>query len=157
MAESKEKSYRANLGLLATLFGIVGGFFILIQVVDWRIKTTVYNEEFVRKVASHVRPYMIIDPKGTVLVEGGAKQYLQRLPLITNDGKKYPRYYIVLTPKNFLALPPLIEIMSPFGGGVKSERGSGLDWNYEVYIGGSFTDNENEIEPVLKFRIEIIR
>ncbi len=160
MAESNKNLYfvvlLALLTALATLFAIIAGLYALPKVIDSHIDKAINNTEFIRKIASHVRPYMIIDSKGSVLVDDGAMQYLQRPPLIKHDAEDENRYNIVLTPKNFLAHPPLIEMMRPFVGYTKSERGSGLDWHYESYIGISVGE-EIEPEPVPKFRIEIIR
>jgi len=158
MAESKEKSYRANIGLLATLFGIVGGFFILIQVVDWRIKTTVYNEEFVRKVASHVRPYLIFDTNESILVDGGVLQYLQGPPKIRfADKDRESELQIIFTPKDYLYQAPLIESLCMCEFVVTSQRGKGLEWTYDVEYSSMMVHWEEGENPLHKFRLEIIR
>jgi hypothetical protein len=116
------------------------------------------------KTSSYLRPYAIFDGKGTVLVDGGAMQDLEKIEVevtgqawknTTPEEKWDVELKITIIPKKYLAYAPLIEPL----GGLRSmiirdgEQGVGYSWTYQVLIrppyGGDIKTQ--------KFRLEILQ
>ncbi|MHC4171790.1 MAG: hypothetical protein ACYTBX_08590 [Planctomycetota bacterium] len=91
--------------ILPVVFGIL-------EFLDWRIRDAMNDEQFIRKVASHVRPYVIFDANDAIHVNGGAMQYLEKIEVEigTREGSIVP-VKINITPKHHLSYPPLIETL----------------------------------------------
>jgi len=146
--------------LIAGFLGVVYG---CIRFIDSRIEHATNDEQFIRRVSSHVRPYVIFDVNSSILVDGGAMQYLERLKV--EDGTRdvatpqgivvTPTLKIVVTPRRHLAYPPLLEklgagrlILTP-----NPKRGPGHEWIYDEL---EVVHWENDKVP-LRFRLEILK
>lgn len=145
---------------IAALVSIVYGSMLFI---DSRIEHATNDEQFIRRVSSHVRPYIIFDVDSSILVDGGAMQYLEGIQVehgtrdvATPNGKiATPTLKIVVTPTRHLAYAPLIEKL---GGGrlihtPNPKRGAGHQWVYDELEVVHF---ESDIIPV-RFRLEILK
>ena len=129
MAESKKTLI--NPSTLALIMAIIVGLYALPKFIDSRINSAINDEEFVRKIASHVRPYIIFDTNETILVDGGAMQYLQGSPKIRFADKDLEGdFQIIVTPKDYLSQAPLIESLCTCEFIDSSQRGKGLEWIY---------------------------
>lgn len=154
----KRISISNNLKNILLIIGVVGGIYAFIQFIDFRIKHTVNDEQFIKKVASHVRPYVIFDENESIEIEGGAMQYLEsieveRVVVMKEDA---PRFNITITPKNHLAYAPLLEAVIPVMFDITSKRGKGHQWIYELTAGWNAVSSDKENEPY-RFRLEILR
>lgn len=130
---------------------------------DSRIESVVNEEQFIRRVSSQVRPYVIFDAT-SIHNDGGAMKYLEdtKVDVIgqtyknINPEEKHD-YHLEITvfPKQHLAHAPLIEPI----GGLRSiiiydgKRGTKYQWVYTVLVrppyGGDIKTQ--------KFRLEILR
>lgn len=146
---------RSTLGWLIAIIVAIVSFN---QCIDSRINSAMNDEGFIRKIASHVRPYIICDSNETILVDGGAMQYLQGPPKIIFN-KKNPEdgLLMVVTPKDYLHQAPLIDSLCLCNFLISSQRGKGLEWNYDMEYLGGVQHWEDDEKPVHKFRLEIIR
>ena len=134
-----------------------------IRFIDSRIEHATNDEQFIRRVSSHVRPYVIFDVNSSILVDGGAMQSLERIEvehgtrdLDTPQGKvATPTLKIVITPTRHLAYAPLIEKL---GAGrlihtPNPQRGTGHQWIYDEL---EVVHWESDKTPV-RFRLEILK
>ena len=150
-------------GLVVAIGAILAVGFAVYQLIDSRIEHAVNDERFIRSVSSHVRPYVIFDVNSSILVDGGAMQYLERLEV--EDGTRdvatpqgivaTPTLKIVVTPTGHLAYAPLIEKL---GAGrlihtPNPKRGTGHQWIYDEL---EVVHWESDKTPV-RFRLEIIK
>lgn len=156
----KRISVLTILTTIGVIIVIVSGIYTLGQYVDNRIKHTVNDEQFIKKVASHVRPYVIFDENETIHVDGGAMQYLEKIEVEQvvrkAEEQSLPGFNIIITPKSHLAYAPLLETITPTMFYVTHKRGSHHQWIYELTAGWTVEGPDGEKEPS-RFRLEILR
>ena len=123
--------------------GIVAAFVMAIINVPSYIKNivkeTVTSEEFVREVASHVRPSLLFDENGSILADQGATQYISpniQVERVTAGGNSNTPIRIVISPNQHLAYPPLLENRSGHAIKIDAKRGEGFQWIYELHQWG---------------------
>lgn len=145
--------------VIALVVGIYGS----IQFIDNRIEHAVNDEQFIRRVSSHVRPYVIFDAT-TIYKDGGAMEYLEEIEVevtgqmyenVSPEDKHDTHLEITITPKQYLAHAPLIEPL----GGLRSmivydgKRSTKYQWVYQLLIRPPYG---GDIQTQ-KFRLEILR
>ncbi len=139
------------IGGLVLIITVIVSIYGFLALVDNRIKDIINDEDFIRKVASNVRPYVIFDEKGSVLVDGGGMQYLQKTPEITSINDK--GFRILVTPKKHLPTAPIVESLTLTQYLTSYNRGNGYEWICDLkYLGGIIED-----DVVKKFRLEIVK
>ena len=144
------------LGLLLTLYALQ-------DYLNNSIRRIVNDEQFIRKVASHVRPYVIFDVGGTIHVDGGAMQYLEKIETkevatVKKEGEEESHVYelrIIVMPKKHLAYSPLIETVGELRSIIiyDAKRGIGHQWVYQALIRSPYGGDIK----TQKFRLEILR
>lgn len=143
------------MAVVVAISVILGVGFGIFQLIDNRIEQAINDEQFIRKVAANIRPYVIFDVNESILVDGGAMQALEKIEVEkeTGDSPLLP-VKVIVTPKYHLAHPPLIDnvgagsiILAP-----NPKRGHGHQWIYEFEV-KYWQDSET---PVC-FRLEIVR
>jgi hypothetical protein len=163
-SRSHKSSLRIVLEFVTAIGVILAAAFGVVEFIDWRIERAINDEQFIRKVASNIRPYVIFDVDESILVDGGAMQYLERICVEIKgetwenakpEKKNVYNLEIIVIPKSYLAHAPLIEPLSGLRDIViyDGERGTGYQWTYEVLIhppyGGDIKTQ--------KFRMEVLR
>lgn len=145
------------LQTIAVIIAIIGGFYIVGLHIDSRIKHIVNDEQFIKKVSSHVRPFVIFDENETIYVEGGAMQYLEKIEVEQTVGEKgdLQSLKIIITPRSHLVYAPLLEIHSLITFYVTNRRGIGHQWVYELTP--LFEVSGPNTTEVHRFRLEILR
>jgi len=120
------------------------------ELIDRRIE----NEQFIRKVAANIRPYVIFDANESILVDGGAMQALEQIKVEIGTEEGTLPVKILVTPKYHLAYPPLIEKLGAgrFIYTPNPKRGPGHQWIYEFEVVHWRAD-----ETPVCFRLEILR
>lgn len=158
-AKGLTESFTRTFGTIAAILAFavaIGGFFYL---VDWRVRSVVEGEEFIKKIASHVRPYVIFDHEGRIIHDGGAMQYL--LPVENNPievqktivgSEQSFDLRIDVKPNQHLTTAPLLEVLSSHMGGITYRRGEGYEWICEFKVAGSSGGDE-----VVLLRLEILK
>jgi hypothetical protein len=159
------KTFLMYVGAVLTSLSLIFGLGIAVyNLVDTRIEQAVNNEQFIRKVAANIRPYVIFDVNESILVDGGAMQYLEQIRVeITGETWKNAKpekkdvynLEIIVIPKSYLAHAPLIEPLSGLRDIIiyDGERSTGYQWTYEVLIRPPYGGDIN----TQKFRLEVLR
>jgi len=159
------KTFLMYVGAVLTSLSLIFGLGIAAyNLVDTRIEQAVNNEQFIRKVAANIRPYVIFDVNESILVDGGAMQYLEQIRVeITGETWKNAKpekkdvynLEIIVIPKSYLAHAPLIEPLSGLRDIIiyDGERSTGYQWTYEVLIRPPYGGDIN----TQKFRLEVLR
>lgn len=159
----KEKPTLIARNDIFLIIAVLSAMFLVNTSIDSRIEDAVNDEQFIRRVSSHVRPYVIFDVNSSILVDGGAMQSLERIEVEhgtgdvdTPQGKvATPTLRIVVTPTHHLAYAPLIEklgtgrlIHTP-----NPKRGPGHQWIYDELKVLHWGD----ANVPLRFRLEILK
>lgn len=155
---------KSILAIAASLVASASVIYGCILFIDSRIEHATNDEQFIIRVSSHVRPYVIFDVNSSILVDGGAMEYLEEIEVevtaqtyknVKPEEKHDSQLEITITPKQYLAHAPLIESL----GGLRSmiiydgKRSTKYQWIYTVLVrppyGGDIKTQ--------KFRLEILR
>ncbi|ODS32284.1 MAG: hypothetical protein SCARUB_02586 [Candidatus Scalindua rubra] len=127
--------------------------------VDAKIQASVNSEEFVKKAQAGVRPFLIFDARGKVLIDLGALEYIDPPVVVSTEGNPIPEKVIV-TPKAYMAHAPLITGIDQVGAVAKATRGQGLNWKYTfeaTYVMTGDIDPETQLQKRSRFRLEILK
>ena len=68
---------KSILAIAASLVASASVIYGCILFIDSRIEHATNDEQFIIRVSSHVRPYVIFDVNSSILVDGGAMEYLE--------------------------------------------------------------------------------
>lgn len=120
------------------------------QYIDSRITRVLNDTETLRRIAAAAKPEMIIDSRGAVLADMGAWDYIADLQVTPSTQSTFIADSLVITPKKYMATPPLV---TPVDGAfltVTPVRGTKLAWILQLDY-GSWDDNGPN-----RLRIEII-
>ena len=138
--------------LIAAFAGVIYG---CIRFIDSRIERIVNDEHFIRKVASHIRPFVIFDEKESILVDGGAMQYIENIEIVFNEDNKITE--TIITPKVHLPIAPILESLDEEFA-ITSKRGKKFQWIYEMGSIDTMALESSAIRSgINRFRIEIIK
>jgi hypothetical protein len=120
------------------------------QFIDWRIERKIHEEPFLRKIAGFLRPMVIFDENGSILLDHGAMEVLENITVARGDGGNVPEN-IVIRPKRHLAYAPILQTLENELINVEAKRGKGHEWLYKLeYV--MFTDEPGN----RRFRLEIL-
>ena len=152
--KNQVKSPKINIwqifAALGVLFGLAVALITFGTYIDSRVRKIVYEDEFIKKVAKHVRPSIIFDSKGRILIDIGGMEYIDKITVIPRPDD-HPNKVIV-TPKKYLVIAPILTVQDgSVAASIKSERGTDLDWEYNIeYISGPLTS-----QTITQYRLEI--
>lgn len=142
------------LKILEAIIGIItiiGAIYGAIHFIDKRIERKLQDDSFVRKVAASLRPAVVFDEHGSILIDQGGMEIIDTIEVKHDEGSKLP-LKIIVSPKHYLAHPPFIFPLTNEMIDFKSSRGQRFVWIYELdYI----MDND-DYEGKRRFRMEII-
>ena len=141
-----------------TVIAVVGGLFAIDSYIDSKIEDKLENPAFINKVAQSMRPSVIFDLNGSILSDMGAMQYIEDIKV---DVKKPLRYDIIISPKKFLSVAPILECLDEQPKMI-IKRGKKFDWIYELYEPMRITAEGPEPPKGaelmgLRFRLEVIK
>ncbi len=127
--------------------------------VDAKIQASVNSDEFIKKAQAGVRPFLIFDARGKVLIDLGALEYIDPPVVVSTKGNPIPEKVIV-TSKAYMAHAPLITGIDQVGAVAKATRGQGLNWEYTfeaTYVMTGDIDPETQLQKRSRFRLEILK
>ncbi len=153
MAEQKTTSrwtlYNV-IGAVVVLAGLTGAIYGVDRYVEGKVEKMMQDDEFMRKVATHVRPSVIFDQNASILADSGAMGYIDKIQadiiLVTGPQK------ITVSPNRHLAYPPLLQSIDSTEWVISSARGKGYQWVYTIDL-----SRHQEGAREFRFRLEIIK
>jgi len=143
--------------IIAGFFGIVGivlAWNALPVYIENIVEKKVSDPIIIDKIKSQVRPIVIFDRNESILADSGGMQYIDDIEIIEDENDEN-RIEIIITPKVYLAIEPLLESLdSEFSINVK--RGEKFQLIYELkrvkrLLLASSSKHKNN-----RFRLEII-
>jgi hypothetical protein len=129
---------------------------ILIGDVDKRVENKIADPKFVSKVAAEIRmPMLVFDENERTLVDTGALEYIEKIS-VKKEEKSIKE--ILISPKNFLTVAPLITSLSTGTDLYEPERTNIKDWLYKAEESSYIEAQTGGGEKVpKKFRLEVIK
>ena len=131
---------------LVTLAGVIYG---AVKFIDSRIDAKINDPSTVRRIALVARPEMILDEEGRVLIDRGAMDYIADFKVAKNP-KEPIIDTITITPRRYMANPPLVTAVNTAFLQTKEQRGQKLDWIIKLEYNSWSDPGPNRV------RIEII-
>lgn len=93
--------------ILGVILAMIGSFYGLSKYIDSQIKKTLTDDQFIKILSTHIRPFVIFDARKTILVDSGAMQFLDKIE-IQHDSSGFA-LKIIIFPKIYLSNAPLLE------------------------------------------------
>jgi len=131
------------------LLGFLAGVITMILFVRNLVHQTATDDEFLHKVASHVRPALIIDEKFHILADQGGSEYIEDID-ISLSAEGHPTQ-MVIHAKSHLGNEPYVQSMSANEYMITTVPGRKYDWIVKLVPFGTVCDKNH------KFRIEVIK
>ena len=118
----------------AVIAGLVAAFYSVQAWVEGRVEAKISDPGFLAKLSDRVRPDLIIDNHGSILVDRGAMEYIDDISVTSKADPDFGEFIgkLVITPKKFMALPPLVSAADGSTYAITSKRGVGLKWEFEL-------------------------
>ena len=138
---------KAMVGLALTLTALYGVY----GYIDWRIEKKINDPEFIRKIASNVRPSVVFNSNESIEIDLGAMQFIEKIDVIPSKDPRFPER-IVVSPKGYLAHAPFLTTLDETEFAIMVERGKKFDWVYHLDI-SSHLENLKKT----RFRLEIVQ
>jgi hypothetical protein len=140
--------------IVITVLSIVGGMVVLDNHVDNKIDKKIHSQEYIHKLSSTLRPYLIFNYKGNFLVKHGAETLIDTLIIskdYINEKTAFRHIEIIIHPTQFLKYKPIIKPITPLSYKQTTERLGNISWKYNFDVSTIF-NYEKEIE----FQLELI-
>ena len=149
----------AVLSTVVAIISLMVAIFIQLNTsVDKKIEIKLKDPEFIRMVANEVRlPFVIFDEDKSVIVDTGAMNFIDKIEIKKEQRQDVSE--IIISPKKFLAIPPVLENLDAYMAFENPVRGNKFDLIYkraemaEVQWGDA---RPLEKRPKKKFRLQII-
>ncbi len=146
-----EQNWKYFAGPTVGIAAVVTVIYGAQQYIDSRISRALDDPGTLKRIAAAAKPEMIIDTSGSVLADMGAYQYISDMQVTgLTLTKSNCTSSITITPKHYMASPPLITGIDAPWLGVAAHRGKGLDWVFDLDWGSYRDEGPNRL------RMEII-
>jgi len=139
----------AVLGGVALVVSSIYGFSVYVRT---QVRNILEDDKFIKEIATRVRPSVIFDEKGSILANQGAMQYLDSIKVTveTHRDRANMPVRIVVSPKQLLSYPPIIESLNFNSFVISEKRGEQYNWIYTM-------QQLNFGETEYRFRLEIVK
>jgi hypothetical protein len=98
-----------NIGMI---LGVIVSILVVIGLMDKRIENKLHDPEFISKVADEVKlPFVIFDENNSIVVDNGAMNIIEKISINRKDRRSISE--IIITPKKYLAIAPILESLDP--------------------------------------------
>jgi hypothetical protein len=136
--------------IIAAVVVVIGAIYGFTRFVDKRIESRIREDAFLRKLAGALRPSVIFDHNGSILIDQGAMRFIEGIDVELDENVPYPKR-IAIHPKQHLSYAPLLTPLESDMANISTHRGQKHDWIYTVEY--FMTSDERE---TLRYRLEII-
>ena len=141
----------------ATVLTIVVGVLKVRKYVDDRIQEVLSSDEVIRKISLLIKPDMIFDDKGSILIDRGASAFVKvgGIYFLFETFMKTPvPSEIRISFTKHLQAAPLLTPLDHDSFTVHPSRGEGHDWIFKLTCFGTDTLDDTPFNRT--FRLEII-
>ena len=149
--------FRNIAAFIVIVAAVTGSIYGLQIYIAQQVERKVSDNDFITRVAERVRPFVIFDEKGIILLDKGAMKHLDNIH-IELTSKLAPKK-IVVSGKEYLANAPVFECLDTYITFVP-KRGKKFDWIYEAVeweFKGVKIPFDFGIPVKWRFRLEIVK
>jgi len=120
------------------------------------VEKKISDPEMIEKVKAQIRPMVVFNQNDSILVDTGGMQYIESIRVILDQKKETPQE-IIITPKIYLAVAPILESFDD-DFVITYERGKEFQWIYKLgAINRMLYEGSATRSGVNRFRLEIIK
>jgi hypothetical protein len=130
---------------------IVAAIYGAIRFIDWRIDRKIHEEPFLRRISASLRPIVIFDENGSILLDQGGMDVLERIEVSRPEGHNVPEQ-IVIYPRRHLAHAPILQTLENELINVVASRGQGFQWRYQL----EYQMYDHVFTGKRRFRLEVL-
>jgi hypothetical protein len=143
----------AIVGILAL---IVTVFLQLNGSINEKIESKLKDPEFISKVADEVKlPFVIFDENNSIIVDTGAMNIIDKISINKANHKDISE--IIITPKKYLAIAPILESLDPKIEFQDPIKGNKFDFIYKrVEMAVVWANTYASTPPKSKFLLQVI-
>ena len=139
----------------AWVVGFVLALIALNVHVEGIVEKKIHDPDMIEKVKAQIRPMVVFNQNESILIDTGGMQYIERIRIKLDQKKETPEE-IIVTPKNFLAIAPILESFDD-DFVINSERGKEFQWIYKLSPINHIVFESAIRSGVNRFRLEIIK
>lgn len=139
-----------------TIIGVITTILLIFfNSIDSRIEDKLHDPEFIKKVATEIElPFLVFDENEHVIYDNNAYKLIHSLK-VEKKGDNVTS--IIISPKSFMSIPPIIENINFHLDFSEAERINQIDWKYNVIEAGGYLALESYKEPFKKFKLTFIK
>jgi hypothetical protein len=152
------KEIKANeiLKGFAWLLALIVALYALNGYIEGIVVRKIGDPEIIEKVKAQIRPMVVFDQNESILVDTGGMQYIENIHVMLDKKKETPQE-IIVTPKIYLAIAPILESFDA-DFVITSERGRQFQWIYKLGAIQRLALVESATRKgANRFRLEIIK
>ena len=154
--ESFFKRNKETLRFLIILSTIIFLFFGVNEYFDNKIESKITDKDYIKNLSYSLRPFLIFDGEGHILYDHGAEKKLNSITmdpeLTMKNFHNINDFKIVIEPKNYLSVQPLLENLSVHDFQISPNRYKNKSWIYTVKV----LMIHVPLEEPIKFKLELI-
>jgi hypothetical protein len=160
----KERNVNITVGTILTIIGVMIAASVLMftiyinldSKIDKKVEEKFKDPVFINKLAEEIKfPFVIFDEDNSVVVDTGAMSIIEKITINKKDGKQISD--IIITPKKYLAIAPILESLDPDIAFLDPIRGNKFDFIYKkLEVATAFANTYTTKPPKSKFRIQVI-
>ena len=146
--------FKYSIGVFTSALVFVGSIIVLNDFIDNKIDKKLNSQEYIHKLSSTLRPYLIFDEKGNFLFDHGATAFIDTLIInkdFINQNTAMRIIEIIIHPKQIMQFPPNINAMTPVSYTLTINPYQNISWKYRFEITTIFNYQKN-----IQFQLEII-
>ncbi len=136
-----------TVGLITVIAAVYG----VTRFIDWRIERRIRDESFLKRIVSSLRPTVIFDEDGAILVDQGAMELLTTIEVKKNEENGLP-IEITVEPRQYLAYQPLIEALDNELIDFTVKRAKGFAWSFSL----EYMMTNDIFDGHRRFRLEVL-
>lgn len=130
---------------------IIAAIYGAIQFIDWRISKKIHEESFLHKISSSLRPIVIFDENGSILLDQGGMDVIDKIEVSRLEGENFPER-VTIFPKKHLAHPPILQTLENELIDIEEIRGKGYQWTYRL----KYQMYDDVFTGKRRFRLEVL-
>lgn len=142
---------------IVVLFTIIASVLRARKYIEEQVKEALSRDEVIQKLSLLVKPDMVFDDKGSIIIDRGASAFIKDrgIYIAIEDSTLGPiPSEIRISFSKHLKTPPLITPLNPDSVFIRTKRGEAHDWVYELSYSMTTTpDDEKDFSR--HYRLEI--
>ena len=143
------------LTIVVALALVIPGVLAFNEYVEFLVDKKVKNDDFIQTVASNVRPFLIFDETGVIVVDKGAWKYVNKI-VVTPGKKGQEPKRIVVAPKDVLNVAPILEPLDA-DFAIHETREGNMNWVYQLGRIRRILKQGSAKTTRWRFRLEILK